>query len=746
MKRLTIFAALAVTACVDHAAPPSAGTASSAAALYWSQGALLTATGLGLVADVSGTTVVAGLPNDNTVATQAGAVAVWVKSGSTWGPVTVVTDVSLPANALLGSAVSVDGNTLAAWASGQGTAGSVLVFVRSGATWTYQQTLQPTDGAAGDGFGRHLVVRGDTLAIASDANANANGTHAGAVYVYTRIASTWALQQKLTGSQSLTGASFGVAVALSGDTLAVSDANVPLSTAQLQPNIYVYQRAGAVWSEQQRFLAPMGSTKGLALALDVNTLVLPYRTVTTNVSTVNLYFRTGTTWALQQTIAGLPNGLSGAVGVRGDVTVFSNGSTTSYVYERSGTTWTQQRTLTGSGWYGQQALGVDTARFVVPAADGVHVYESQAFFTNGTACTENAACASNLCVDGVCCSTSCNAGSTTDCQACSVAAGGTLDGTCTAIPGPRACDDGSLCTSSDSCQSGVCVGTPSVTCTALDVCHDAGTCVPATGLCPNPIRANGTNCNDGNACTQTDSCNGGVCTGSNPVACPMPASCRVSNGCNTTTGACTVSVAVEGAGCNDGNGCTVGDYCTGGNCVSGGPLSCTPFDECHAAAACQSPAGTCGVGAPLSGTACSGGTCAAGVCVLAVDAGVADSGVPDAGAADAGVQDAGVQDAGAADAGAADAGVQDAGVGDAGVQDAGAVDSGVLDAGVLDAGVLDAGAEDAGVSQAPDAGPSTNDPGPANAQGCGCGAAPPSELLLLAVGALGLVARRRRAQ
>ncbi|MFO0681958.1 MAG: hypothetical protein U0234_07905 [Sandaracinus sp.] len=51
---------------------------------------------------------------------------------------------------------------------------------------------------------------------------------------------------------------------------------------------------------------------------------------------------------------------------------------------------------------------------------------------NGASCTDAAACTSGFCVDGVCCATEC-AGGTTDCNACSVAAGGSADGTCSAI-------------------------------------------------------------------------------------------------------------------------------------------------------------------------------------------------------------------------------------------------------------------------------------------------------------------------
>ncbi len=50
----------------------------------------------------------------------------------------------------------------------------------------------------------------------------------------------------------------------------------------------------------------------------------------------------------------------------------------------------------------------------------------------GSPCSNASECGSGFCVDGVCCNSAC-AGGTTDCQACSVAAGGSQDGTCSAI-------------------------------------------------------------------------------------------------------------------------------------------------------------------------------------------------------------------------------------------------------------------------------------------------------------------------
>src|SRR2546425_8454799 len=66
-----------------------------------------------------------------------------------------------------------------------------------------------------------------------------------------------------------------------------------------------------------------------------------------------------------------------------------------------------------------------------------------------------------------------------------------------------------------------------VTCTATDACHVAGVCDPATGLCSNPNAPDGTACNDGNACTQTDTRQSGTCVGSNPVTCAALDQCHV---------------------------------------------------------------------------------------------------------------------------------------------------------------------------------------------------------------------------
>ena len=141
---------------------------------------------------------------------------------------------------------------------------------------------------------------------------------------------------------------------------------------------------------------------------------------------------------------------------------------------------------------------------------------------------------------------------------------------CGGWPNGTLCTDGNACTQTDVCQSGVCASSNPVICTAQDPCHTVGTCSKTTGVCSNPVAANGTTCSDGNACTQTDTCKTGVCTGSNPIVCPSLNQCNAGV-CDPTSGACSTAPVANGTMCSDGNACTSGDTCQSGVC--GGTLS-----------------------------------------------------------------------------------------------------------------------------------------------------------------------------
>ncbi len=115
-------------------------------------------------------------------------------------------------------------------------AGAVYVFIRSGSTWSQQAYVKASNTASNDSFGSSVALSGDgnTLAVGAEReDSNATGingsevdnsaSNAGAVYVFTRSGSTWSQQAYVKASNTQAGDQFGYGVALSGDgnTLAV---------------------------------------------------------------------------------------------------------------------------------------------------------------------------------------------------------------------------------------------------------------------------------------------------------------------------------------------------------------------------------------------------------------------------------------------------------------------------------------------------------------------------------------------
>src|SRR5439155_824856 len=157
------------------------------------------------------------------------------------------------------------------------------------------------------------------------------------------------------------------------------------------------------------------------------------------------------------------------------------------------------------------------------------------------------------------------------------------------------------------CEAGLCAGTNPVVCTAADQCHTAGACNPATGVCTNPAKLDGAPCDDGNACTRTDTCQAGACVGTNPVVCTAADQCHTAGACNPATGVCTNPAKLDGAPCDDGTASTRSGSCAAGACVGANPVVCTAADQCHTAGACNPATGVCTNPAKLDGAPCDDG-------------------------------------------------------------------------------------------------------------------------------------------
>jgi hypothetical protein len=162
------------------------------------------------------------------------------------------------------------------------------------------------------------------------------------------------------------------------------------------------------------------------------------------------------------------------------------------------------------------------------------------------------------------------------------------------------CSDGNACTFNETCQSGVCTASSTRACSGEGSCNLAGTCDPASGLCNYPSKADGTVCDDGSLCTASDSCRSGVCTGASQVTCTQLDACHAVGTCDRATGVCSQPSVANGTACSDGSACTQTDTCQSGVCQAGSKVACTAIDECHEAGTCDPATGTCSAGAPIA--------------------------------------------------------------------------------------------------------------------------------------------------
>ncbi|HTQ06090.1 MAG TPA: hypothetical protein VMI54_19645 [Polyangiaceae bacterium] len=162
---------------------------------------------------------------------------------------------------------------------------------------------------------------------------------------------------------------------------------------------------------------------------------------------------------------------------------------------------------------------------------------------------------------------------------------------CGGRPNNTLCTDNNACTQSDHCQNGACTGA-AVTCQATDQCHSAGTCNPTTGACSNPPKANGATCDDGNACTQTDSCQNGACTGTNPRGCIAVDQCHAAGVCDPGTGQCSNPVLADATSCTDADPCTTMDQCEAGVCTGLSGSCASPMENVTLVASLVSGTGT----------------------------------------------------------------------------------------------------------------------------------------------------------
>lgn len=268
-----------------------------------------------------------------------------------------------------GYSVSISGSTAVMGAPRDSTggvpdSGSVYVFVRSGLAWVPQAKLTASDKQSGDWFGYSVSVSGDSIAVSAP-NADISGrTNQGAVYIFTRSASVWTQQAKLTASDGGAGDWFGGSVGLDADTVIVGASlhNVGLNTDQ--GAAYVFFRSSGIWAQQAKFTASGGDEHdsfGNAVAIDGDLAVVGVEeddVATFDEGSAHIFKRTGSTWASHGMLLAADlsstdsfgesvavSGETVIIGAPGDDIGFNTNQGSAYVFVLSGGLWVQQEKI-----------------------------------------------------------------------------------------------------------------------------------------------------------------------------------------------------------------------------------------------------------------------------------------------------------------------------------------------------------------------------------------------------------------
>jgi hypothetical protein len=178
----------------------------------------------GFAVAIQGDTIVVGAYQ---ASQEAGAAYVFVKPKGGWRDMHETAKLAAsdgPTDNNFGYSVAIDGNTIVTGAVQEGGAGAAYIFVKPEGGWqSMTQTAELTPSDYGGWLGYSVGVSGDT--IIAGAPVAGPYTEGGAAYIYAKPANGWTNMTqtaKFTASDEGTDLLFGLAVGVSGDTIAAT--------------------------------------------------------------------------------------------------------------------------------------------------------------------------------------------------------------------------------------------------------------------------------------------------------------------------------------------------------------------------------------------------------------------------------------------------------------------------------------------------------------------------------------------
>lgn len=264
--------------------------------------------------------------------------------------------------------IDLDGTRIVTGSPGEATAtGAAYVFECDSRPCAAPIRIAAADLAAGDRFGAAVALSGDTLAV------SAFGQSPGAVYVFVYTGTAWTQQAKITAGSG--AERFGNALALDADRLAIGAEYADARAGAA----YVFARSGTAWTQQARLSAADASAgdrfaRSVALRGDTLLIGAPLKAGASAGSfgrgAAYAFVGSGGTWTQQAklvaTAAADGDMFGQAVAIDGDralvgAPLAANRVGSAYVFERNGGMWMQQAQLAAAGSAVSDSLGWSVA-------------------------------------------------------------------------------------------------------------------------------------------------------------------------------------------------------------------------------------------------------------------------------------------------------------------------------------------------------------------------------------------------
>ncbi|WP_438967133.1 InlB B-repeat-containing protein [Flavobacterium sp.] len=329
------------------------------------------------------TAIIGGVRDNNYI----GAAWIYTRNGSTWnqqGSKLVGSGAIGQAYQGMSVSISADGNTAIVGGGGDNNwSGAVWIYKRNGTTWSQQgNKLVGTGASEGTQQGISVSLSADGNTAIVGGNNDNNGV--GAAWIFTRSGTVWSQQgNKLVGSGAIGDAWQGSSVSMSadGNTAMVAGYGDNSSTGA----VWIYTRIGTTWSQQGSKLVGTNASGAaeqgcsVSLSADGNTAIVGGNNDNNGTGAAWIFTRNGTSWSQQgnklvgidalgaarlgYSVSMSADGNTAIVGGYHDNAVGSAtwtyaGAGAAWVYTRNGSNWSQKGSkLVGSGAIGQARQG-----------------------------------------------------------------------------------------------------------------------------------------------------------------------------------------------------------------------------------------------------------------------------------------------------------------------------------------------------------------------------------------------------